>query len=47
MTASPTDGTLLTEVGVAILWPQMVALAAMAIGLLGAGLLRLRAVFMD
>lgn len=37
-------GTLLKEVGVAILWPQLVTLTAMAFGLMGAGLLRLRAV---
>lgn len=37
-------GALLKDVGIAILWPQLLALAALATGLLGAGLLRLRAV---
>lgn len=37
-------GTLLKDVGIAILWPQLTMLAALATGLLGAGLLRLRAV---
>lgn len=37
-------GTLLKDVGVAVLWPQLTTQAALAAGLLGAGLLRLRTV---
>ena len=36
-------GTLLKDVGIAVLWPQLAALAALATRLLGAGLLRMRA----